>query len=132
MADQRSPRSWGKGRTVFVARLETIRREIGEGLLLTTIYDRHKAALGIGYAGFCKLVARYADDAKPLRPRLVPAVEKAPSPALPANPVPPTPEAQAHARHEPASRPDFKHHGIVQEGEPEQLFGAGFLPKRPG
>jgi len=119
---------------VFVSRLETIRSEIGEGLLLTTIYDRHKAALGIGYAGFCKLVARYAEDAKPLRPRPVPAIASAPSPASvpPARPIPSAAEARPHARHEPAGRPDFQHHGIVQEGEPEQLFGPGFLPKRRG
>lgn len=132
MANEQSPPSWGKGRTVFVSRLETIRSEIGEGLLLTTIYDRHKAALGIGYKGFCKLVARYADDAKPLRSRPVPAVAQARSPALPVSPAPLTPETRAHARHEPVARPDFKHHGIVQEGEPEQLFGPGFLPKRRG
>jgi len=132
MADARSLPSWGKGRTVFVSRLETIRSEISEGLLLTTIYGRHKEALGIGYAGFCKLVARYADDAKPLRPRAAPLVAQAASPALPASPVPLTPEARPDARHEPAARADFKHHGIVQEGEPEQLFGPGFLPKRGG
>lgn len=132
MADQRPFKpSWGTGRIAFVALRDTIRAEIAQGLLLTTIFDRHKAALGVSYSAFCKLVARYADDAKPLRHRPT-AVAKAhsPAPIPPAQPVPPTAEAQPHARHEPATRPDFKHHGIVQDGEPEQLFGPGFLPKR--
>jgi hypothetical protein len=135
MADQHSHKpSWGVGRVAFVALLDTIRSEIGQGLLLTTIYDRHKAALGISYSGFCKLVARYADDAKPLKRRPVGIVANAPSPAPvpPAHPIPATAEARPHARHEPAARPDFKHHGIIQEGEPEQLFGPGFLPKPRG
>lgn len=133
MADQHSHKpSWGAGRIVFVALLDTIRSEIGQGLLLTTIYHRHKAALGIGYSGFCKLVGRYADDAKPLKRRPAGVVALVPSPAPPANPIPVTAEVPPHARHDPAARPDFRHHGIVQEGEPEQLFGPGFLPKRRG
>jgi hypothetical protein len=133
MTDQRPARpAYGASRIAFVARLETIRAEISQGLLLTTIHDRHKVALGIGYSGFCKLVARYAADAKPLRPRWTGATAKPPSPApvQPVNPTPVTAEVRPHARHEPAARPDFKHHGIVQEGEPEQLFGPGFLPRR--
>ena len=133
MADQQSHKpSWGTGRVAFVALLDTIRSQIGQGLPLTTIYDRHKTALGISYSGFCKLVARYADDAKPLKrhPAAVVANTLSPAPAPPVRPTPATAEAQPHARHEPAPRPDFKHHGIVQEGEPEQLFGPGFLPKR--
>ena len=135
MTDQRPPKpSWGASRTAFVSLLDTIRAEIGQGLLLATIHDRHKSALGISYSGFCKLVARYADDAKPLKARPAGAVPKAPSPApvQPASPIPAKAEMRPHARHEPAGRPDFKHHGIVQEGEPEQLFGPGFLPKRRG
>jgi hypothetical protein len=134
MTDQRpSKPPWGTGRIAFVALRDTIRAEIGQGLLLTTIFDRHKAALGVSYSAFCKLVARYADDAKPLRHRqTVVDQPRSPDPTPPARPVPPIAEAQTHARHEPAGRPDFKHHGIVQEGEPEQLFGPGFLPKRGG
>lgn len=133
MPDQHSHKpSWGAGRVAFVALLDMIRSEIGRGLPLTTIYGRHKAALGISYSGFCKLVARYADDAKPLkrRPVGVSTSVLSPTPVPPARPIPTTAEAPRHARHEPAARTDFKHHGIVQEGEPEQLFGPGFLPKR--
>lgn len=135
MADQRpSKPSWGTGRIAFVSRLDTIRAEIGQALPLTAVYDRHKAALGISYSGFCKLVARYADDAKPLKSRsaVIAASAPSPPPAPPAGSVPLTEEARPNARHEFADRPDFKHHGIVQEGEPEQLFGPGFLPKRGG
>ena len=134
MTDQRRCKpSWGTGRIAFVALLDTIRVEMGQGMLLTTIFDRHKAALGISYSAFCKLVARHADDAKPLRRRpTVVTQPPSPAPAPPTRPVPPTTETHRHARHDPAGRPDFKHHGIVQEGEPEQLFGPGFLPKRGG
>ena len=135
MTDQRPLKpSWGKGRIAFVALLDTVRHEIGQGLPLTTIYGRHKAALGIGYSGFCKLVSRYADDARPLRssPAAASASAPCPPPVPPASPVPSMMDTPAHARHEPAARPGFKHHGIVQEGEPEQLFGPGFFPKRRG
>jgi hypothetical protein len=47
-----------------VARLDMIRSEMGQVLPLTAIYARHRAALGIGYQSFCKLIARYAGDAK--------------------------------------------------------------------
>jgi hypothetical protein len=133
MADQRPPKpSWGTGRVAFVSLLDTIRTEMGQALPMTTIYDRHREALGIGYSGFCKLVARYADDAKPLRRRPMGAVTKppSPSPVPPAIPTPSISDTPPHARHESPARRDFKHHGIVQEGEPEQLFGPGFLPKR--
>ncbi len=134
MTDQHASKPpWGTGRTAFVALRDTIRAEIGQGLLLTTIFERHKAVLGVSYSSFCRLVARYADDAKPLKPR--PTVDSrvpSPAPAPPIRPAPHSMEGQTHARHEPAGRPDFKHHGIVQEGEPEQLFGPGFLPKRRG
>ena len=134
MADQRTPKpSWGTGRVAFVSLLDTIRAELRQALPLTTIYDRHRGVLGIGYSGFCKLAARYADDAKPLRPRPTApaATPPSPPPVLPASPAPSTSDTFPHARHEPAAtRPDFKHHGIVQEGEPDQLFGPGFLPKR--
>ena len=133
MVDQRPPRpSWGTGRIAFVSLLDTIRAEIGQGLPLTAIYDRHKVALGITYSGFYKLVARYVEDAKPLKPRLAesPGHVLSPAPISPVSPATPIPEAHSHARHQSAARPDFKHHGIVPEGEPEQLFGPGFLPKR--
>jgi hypothetical protein len=41
---------------------------VGQGHPLIAIHDRHEEALGIGYPSFCRLVARYADDAR-LSPR---------------------------------------------------------------
>ncbi len=134
MTDQHASKPrWGTGRTAFVALRDTIRAELGQGLLLTTIFERHKAVLGVSYSSFCRLVARYANDAKPLKARpIVGSGVPSSAPVLPIQPAPPSPEAQTHVRHQPAGRADFKHHGIVQEGEPEQLFGPGFLPKRRG
>ena len=68
MSEDKPRKAWGAGRVALVARLDTIRSEMGQGLPLTAIYDRHRAALGIGYQSFCKLIARYAGDAK-LSPR---------------------------------------------------------------
>lgn len=62
MAENR--KSWGAGRVAFIARLDKIKGELAQGLPLTTIYANHQAALGIGYPSFCKLVNRYAPDAK--------------------------------------------------------------------
>jgi len=139
MSDDKPRQAWGAGRVALVARLDTIRSEMGQGLPLTAIYDRHRATLGIGYQSFCKLIARYAGDAK-LSPRYAaprseaPRRLPAPKPVPPAPavaPQPPSAEGSVHVRHGPA-RATFQHHGIVQAGEPEQLFGPGFLPKRRG
>ncbi len=48
-------------------------------------------------------------------------------PPPPPNPIPAT-ENPSHARHEPDARPTFVHDGRTKEGEPEKLFGPGFLP----
>jgi hypothetical protein len=126
MGDEGSRKSWGAGRVVFFARLEAIRSELSQGYPLTTIYDRHQAALQIGYRSFCKLVSRYGEDSK-LSPRRSPSRTKV-SPA--ADPVRPSVAAAGAQQARPSvSTPTFKHHGVVQEGEPELLFGAGFLPK---
>ena len=72
-----------------MARLDTIRSEMGQGLPLTAIYDRHRAALGIGYQSFCKLIAGYAGDAK-LSPRYAaPRSDASRRPPAP-KPAPPT------------------------------------------
>jgi hypothetical protein len=142
MADQGTRKPWGAGRVVFFAKLEAIKAELSQGYPLTTIYDRHQAALQIGYRSFCKLVSRYADDAK-LSPRRSPSSTEVsstgtaglvrPSVAV-IGPPPPHPSGSAENRpralRESAATPTFQHHGVVQEGEPERLFGAGFLPKR--
>jgi hypothetical protein len=143
MSKQTPRKAWGSGRIAVLARLDTIRSELGQGLPLTVIYDRHKAVIGVGYPSFCKLIERYAGDAK-LTPRRSHPREQVPSqPPFP-KPTPPVTagvatskslpaaEERTDARHEPVPQRTFRHHGIVQEGEPEQLFGPGFLPKRRG
>jgi hypothetical protein len=133
---------WGSGRIAVLARLDTIRSELGQGLPMTVIYARHKAAVAIGYPSFCKLIDRYAGDAKLIRRQASPrAGARDQPPCASLKPTPPSPATSksspaagepSHARYEPAARPTFRHHGIVQEGEPEQLFGPGYLPRRGG
>jgi hypothetical protein len=65
MSRQTPRKAWGSGRIAVLARLDTIRSELGQGFPLTVIYDRHKTAIGIGYPSFCKLIERYAGDANP-------------------------------------------------------------------
>jgi hypothetical protein len=60
------PKAWGIGRVAFFARIDAIRAELAQGWPLTTIYKRHKDALGVGYRGFCRLVTRHAADARPV------------------------------------------------------------------
>jgi hypothetical protein len=138
------PLNWGAGRIAFIARFESIRSELGQGLPLTVIYDRHKAALGIGYPSFCKLVARYADDAKLARrrrpigeaaPQLPETSPRAtpPSPAGRKPTLPPPPEGPAYAAGHAAALPatrTFRHSPVPKAGEIDQLLGSGFLAKR--
>jgi hypothetical protein len=58
-------RKWGAGRVAFLGRLDKIKADLALGVPLRTIHEKHQAALGIGYASFCRLVARYAADARP-------------------------------------------------------------------
>jgi len=60
------PKAWGIGRVAFFARIDTIRAELAQGWPLRAVYARHREALGIGYWGFCRLVARHAADARPV------------------------------------------------------------------
>ena len=134
------PRPPGTGRVAFLASLNVIRREIEGGDYLTTIHARHAAELGITYSAFRKLVARYAPEAKPVRrpygsasprtptPPVVPAPTPRTAPGLAPTTPPPATGNPSHARHEPTGRPTFVHDGRTKEGEPEQLFGPGFLP----
>ena len=143
MNDKTSRKGWGAARVAFVARLETIKAEIRQCHPLTTIYDRHRAVLGISYPSFCRLVTRYAGDAR-LNSRPASRHEEAPNPAPRASPplaaatlTPPPPAvpastegSSADVRSQSPARPTFHHHGIVQEGEVERLFGPGYFPKR--
>jgi hypothetical protein len=42
MSDDKPRKAWGAGRVALVARLDTIRSEMGQDLPLTAIYDRHR------------------------------------------------------------------------------------------
>ena len=147
MTEKHTAKPRGTGRVAFIGRLDTIRADIAKGEFLVTIYAKHQASLGITYSAFRKLVQRYAEDAKPRKrapygadrsPAVAAAVAPCPAPvsanrsAPPVESLPTQTESPARARHEPAGRPTFHHHGIVQEGEPERLFGPGFLPRRGG
>jgi hypothetical protein len=143
MTERPSKKPRGRGRVAFIARLDVIRSEIANGEFLVAIHAKHQAALGITYSAFRKLVQRYAEDAKPIKQTLrttpppAPRSAAGPSPAPAIAPKParsfesqPTQTEPVNVRHEPTGRPTFRHHGIVQEGEPEQLFGPGYLPRR--
>jgi hypothetical protein len=118
---------WGAGRIAFMARLGEVQSEIRQGIPLTGIYARHKAALGIGYPSFVKLVGRYASESRLTRRR--PSQPGAQSPATtthkegPATHAGPAPGRDDHGT-------TFKHDGRTKEGEPEQLFGTEFLGPR--
>jgi hypothetical protein len=69
------PKRWGKGRVPFIADLPAIRSEISRAIPLTEVFASRSERLGIGYSAFCKLVARYAADARvqPVAARLAAA-----------------------------------------------------------
>ncbi len=116
MEDAPPRKPWGAGRVAFLARLDAITAEIAQGLPLTAIYETHRAALGIGYPSFVKLVGRYANGARVTR-RRTRTVEETPSPTTPpAAPAPPPalplPEkGSSDARHEPVAPRTFTYDG---------------------
>lgn len=123
----------GVGRVAFLAHRIEIAAELEAGWPIKAIYQRRADKLGMSYQQF----ARYVDafmraEKRSATPETAAAAPK-PAPAIPVNAAPaPTEGSVPHARHEPAARRTFQHHGVVQEGEPEQLLGPGFLPKRRG
>jgi hypothetical protein len=76
------PKRWGQGRVRFIAEMGAIRSEIEQGRPLTEVFGVRSSQLGIGYSAFCKLVARYAADAKPqlAAPTTPPSPSTDPSP----------------------------------------------------
>ena len=128
----------GSGRVAFIARLDAIKAEIARGDYLVTIHERHAKALGgITYSAFRKLVQRYAEDAKPARPRPYgtasrpevqqtathpsPSLELRPSPSRPA--ASPKPQGPADARHEPARPRTFVYDGNPSPDDDALIFG---------
>ncbi len=134
-AAKSSPKAWGVGRVAFFARIDTIRAELAQGWPLTAIYARHKDALGIGYSGFWRLVARHAADARPMPLQAVndgpKRVRRASAPAAgtdaramtpePPQTTPPFEGPHAHAGHDPPRT--FNHDPIERPGDYERLFG---------
>jgi hypothetical protein len=97
---------WGTGRIALLARLNAITSDLAAGWPMTAIYKRHMAGLGISYSGFCKLVRRHANEAKPEHrapPPLsdtnssVPDRSEAVAPTVPATLVTPQDRPQSHA-----------------------------------
>lgn len=125
MTDQ-TKKKWGAGRIPFVARLDTIRSEIAQGLPLTTIHERHRDALGVGYSAFCKLVSRHAQDAKPLRRRSSARSADATAPRQPpppASPPAPEPAGTPNAGHPGSRRRTFDYDGNPKPDDKERLVG---------
>src|ERR1700760_2462906 len=106
--EPRSKAAWGSGRGAFLSLLETIRAEVARGLPLIAVFESHKPTLGVGYKAFCKLVSRYAEDAKPSRRHVAgarPAGDRVP----PSRPSPIASGILPDARQQPNRRPDFRH-----------------------
>jgi len=129
------PKAWGVGRVAFFARIDTIRAELAQGWPLTAVYARHREALGIGYWGFCRLVARHAADARPVPIQAVNDEPKRKRHAAAGaasldthttatKPLPTLRSAEgsdAHAGHQPHRT--FNHDPIERPGDYERLFG---------
>jgi hypothetical protein len=111
---------WGAGRIALLARLDAITSDLAAGWPITAIYKRHMAGLGISYSGFCKLVRRHANEARPERSEAV-------APTVPATPVAPQDRPPSHAADEQPRRGTFRYSPIAKEGEIDRLFGSGFF-----
>jgi hypothetical protein len=126
---------WGAGRIALFARLDAITSDLAAGWPMTAIYKRHMAGLGISYSGFCKLVRRHANEARPEHrepPPLsdtnssVPNRSEAVAPTVPATLVTPQDRPPSHAAVE-QPRGTFRYSPIAKEGEIDRLFGSGFF-----
>jgi hypothetical protein len=129
----------GSARVVFIAYLDTITTELALGHTAQAIYDRHRPKLeqAISYPQFSRYVRQLRTNGivQPPLGRPLTSSSHLPVPAQLSVAAPdlrpqPTSRGSTDARHQPAAKPTFRHHGITKEGEPEQLLGPGFLPKR--
>ena len=77
-----TPKRWGSGRISFMADLASIRDDLARAIPMTEIFAARKDRLGITYSAFCKLVARYASDAR-IKPSNPVSVAQAPEPEGP-------------------------------------------------
>ena len=116
----------GHARVTFRAHIALVRTELDQGYTAKAIFDRHNTKLGsMSYRQFLRHIGREITGTSSAPP--VPQAAPIPVPALPSKPTPATGNP-SHARHEPTARPTFVHDGRTKEGEPEKLFGPGFLP----
>ena len=120
--------AWGAGRVAFLARLDKIKADLASGVPLKAIYAKHQAGLGIAYPTFCRLVNRYAADAKPTvqtpaprKPRY--ATRSSPAPAQPARTPVPT-EGTRNAGLNPTSR-NFEYDPSPRQDDKDRLIGPG-------
>jgi hypothetical protein len=137
----------GSGRIAFIAQQNEIASELKAGWPIKASYLARIDKLGMSYQQFARYVDALIRTPDQRSRRRAPLTTAATGHALSPSPLPPKPtppvttvtgaspspsaaEEPTDARHEPVARPTFRHHGIVQEGEPEQLFGPGYLPKR--
>ena len=130
--NNKAPRKWGAGRIAFMARLDAIKSDVAKGIPLTAIYEQHRAALGIGYPSFVKLVGRYADDNRLTRRRprsLHSAPSPVPAPVPPAPTVPPSAQGKAHVGYEHAPRRRFEYDGTPRQDDDERIIGPGRTAK---
>ena len=114
--------SWGAGRVAFLARLEAIKADLSAGITLKIIHEKHQAALKIGYASFCRLVSRYAANARPV-PFLPPRRRS------PMNEPPRQTSAdltkEDHARHCDTGHPSFDYNPNPSTADKARLIGDG-------
>lgn len=124
------------GRVAFIAHRAEIEAEINAGWPLKGSYEKRQDQLGITYPQFVKyvhaiIIGKGAAKRAP--------VQKSPASDAPANEVLETPkethqqQGSSNARHAPGTpRPTFNPNGVTKEGEPEALFGPGFIKPRKG
>lgn len=133
-----SKRMKGMGRVTFIAHRDKIAAELAAGWPMKAVHEKLADKLGISYPQFARYVyalVRPPGQSAANRPlSKARSTEPQPSALIPSpKPLPQqNQEGQlAHARHQPAARPTFTHHGIVQEGEAERLLGPSFI-RKPG
>jgi hypothetical protein len=103
MTDDRT--AWGAGRVAFLARVDKIKADLAIGVPLKAIYAKHQTELGIAYPTFCRLVSRYAADAKPAVQAAAPRKPRRSAAPKPTSPPPLHDDDGAGALKRPAFQP---------------------------
>ncbi len=122
----------GTARVAFIAHLDTITAELGQGHTAQAIYERHQAKLGnsISYQQFARYVRQLREDGVVQSPLSRPAPRPS-SPAKSSPAIEPKPQTTAelttegppsHARHEPRAR-TFTFDGNPKQDDKSRLIG---------